>query len=324
MNLDNIYKYGKDITWSLPLLFEFEPCYSLVYEILKQNGINLPPVNIFGSYATLLWCGGRAKSSYHPTLKQVKYTFDYVKNFNGVPTLTFTNTLLNKADLNDKQCNQLLDLAMEYDAHIIVFSDMLKDYIKNKYPNAYIVASVIKPIFEFLDKNKKEKYCNTEEETRYYNNLIKEYDLVVVRPEYVVNTLLKNQNKITDLSKIEVLINHYCIINCPKAIVHYNSISNFFKNNEPPMYCLKQTTESEKINSKLSLTTDNIETLVKLGIRHLKIQGRGNQIPPSFFLNMICNKLFNTEGDFDYLFNFYISHQFPHEFTSFYKKLNSL
>ena len=117
--------------------------------------------------------------------------------------------------------NFLLDFFIDNDFKFIVSSDRLKDYIKNKNPKSIVVSSILKPIYEFQNPVKKYEN-NQEEETKFYNNLLKEYDSGVVRPEYSKTVLLQHPDLIDDISKIEVLINHICISNCPVAPLHYH------------------------------------------------------------------------------------------------------
>lgn len=58
--------------------------------------------------------------------------------------LTFSNSLLTKKHLSDKKCNdlcRLFDAGSKIRNGVIIYSDLLLDYIKEKYPNLYFVSS---------------------------------------------------------------------------------------------------------------------------------------------------------------------------------------
>ena len=117
----NLYKYGKDITWSLPVLFQYEPIWGAIYKMFAQYGINLPEINAFGS-PTLAWTGGRAPAvTGEFDTKTLLKIFNYLAEINAVPALTFTYTKLTKEDLNDKYANYFLDIAE--------FVELLKEYL---------------------------------------------------------------------------------------------------------------------------------------------------------------------------------------------------
>ena len=52
--------------------------------------------------------------------------------------LTFSNSLLTEGHLSDKKCNdlcRLFDAGSKIRNGVIIYSDLLLDYIKEKYPN---------------------------------------------------------------------------------------------------------------------------------------------------------------------------------------------
>ena len=255
--MSNIYKYGKEIVWSLPLLFQYEPVWATFKNIFNHFEIELPQINGFGCPACA-WAGGRSPAVY---------------------------------------ANYILDLAAEYDSHFIIYDDDLKDYIKNRHPNAYTVASVIKASLEFQGPTRRQN-PTAEKETEFYNKLLKEYDLVVVRPEYSRSALATNPELIDDISRVEVLINQPCIHECPKMPDHYRYLEKYrfgIPNEDfkcarvgmPPKLALENTMiHSEELTKKL----------VQHGVRHLKIQGRGVGTLMNAHLLMLYNQMFSSDG----------------------------
>ena len=157
MNDNLIFKYGKDINWSIPVLFQYEAVWGCIYHLFKDYGVNLPQVNAFGAPA-INWGGGRA-----PMLrdeinsKMMLRIYNYLNSANAVPALTFTYTELTKDDLKDRYANYFLDIALEAKAHFIICSDLLKNYIKDvlyyiiSVKNKYIKNLMIS-IFDAIDK----------------------------------------------------------------------------------------------------------------------------------------------------------------------------
>lgn len=299
--MTKVFRYADNIDWSLPLLFEAEYLYGLIYYYLKQMGIKVSiKANLFGAPATA-WSGGRTC----PIIKDLRVceqAFKFVNEMEAYPTLTFTNPFITKKTLKDKDANYVFDMALEHNARFIVVSDLLRDYIKNKAPEACVVASVTKAIFKYQTKK------TYDEETEYYNKLLKEYDVVVVRPEYSKNILTKYANQIDDISRIEVLINQTCTVDCPKATKHYlhfGEMNNGKKINED-FTCYKvenSISSSNLIKSNLIHSPTNIKKLVKCGIKRLKIQGRASGTHPlRLYFNIIRSLIEDNDSNY-YILN---------------------
>lgn len=302
-----IYKYGKDIVWSLPCLFQYEPIFGFFQFSLSYMGLDLINANIFGSPATA-WSGGRAPAiETRITREKLKKLFNYIQERNGTPTFTFSRVDITKEDLKDEYANYLLDFGIEHGARFIVSSDILKDYIKNKSPKTEIVASVLKAIYRFQGSEKIEE-PTPEAETKYYNKLLKEYDIVVVRPEYSKLVLTQNPELIDDISRIEVLINQTCIKNCPNAPLHNEILTaqhlGTHVQEEELFFCYKEKfQDAELYRYNVAHTYKEVSKLVKSGVKHLKLQGRGEPVP--YYENAVhlAIEMFNLEGPNIFLLN---------------------
>ena len=101
--------------------------------------------------------------------KDIKKEFELLKENKIIPVLTFSNPLLSKKDLDDVICNELLDNIAQYGGIVIVASNLLEEYIRNRYPSLKIEASIIKTVLS--DKSRT---------TNYYNELSKNYYKYVV------------------------------------------------------------------------------------------------------------------------------------------------
>ncbi len=66
--------------------------------------------------------------------------------------LTFSNSLLRKKHHADKKCNNLCAIFEAAGGNgVIVYSDLLLDYLKKKYPGLYFVSSTTKVLTNFRD-----------------------------------------------------------------------------------------------------------------------------------------------------------------------------
>lgn len=296
---ESLFKYGKDIEWSLPFLFQNEPIYGVYYNVCKEYGIELPNANLFGS-PKCAWDGGRCATIIEPLdSKTILRAFRYVKELNATPSLTFSKTVITKEDLEDEYSNLILDIALEIGAKFIVCSDVLKNYIKEKKSDAHIIASVIKPALRFQGKDKIEE-PTVEAETNFYNELLKEYDTVVVRPEYC-DALAENPSLIDDISRIEVLINQVCIKDCPKMPDHYRYLESYNLLNpaSEPFECYHlKFAVPQRPKLSAALKDETVRKLCQSGVRHLKLQGRGQGTCTSQdLMHLLANKIFNSNGE---------------------------
>lgn len=295
----SIIKYP-NVNWSVPVLFSNDEYILSVSSVMKR--LNLPnPLTYTYGMVPSLWTGGRHSSKPSQDRIRISQLLKMVISANSIPTFTVTKYDIPKEDLNDDFCNWLLDFGVENNCHFIMTSDLLYNHIKSRYPHAKCVASVLKPIYE-LEKQ-------SLSETDFYNMLLDKYDRVVVRPEYAKDLLLKEYDKLSDISRIEVLVNQICIPNCPVAIAEHLNIPisdwcafnkiEYNKKTECPKDKLEQT-KGAKIHlstPSLMFTEEEINNLVyNLGIKNLKLQGRNYKK----FNNtrIINNFLFENIGEF--------------------------
>ena len=133
-------------------------------------------------------------------------------NSRGIPyRFTFTNPSLTEKDLEDKECNELLDMADNGMNEAIVNSPLLEEYIRKTHPNMKLTSSTCKCIRD-MNELKAE--------------LAKDYSLVVL--DYNFNNDFETLEKLTreERAKCEVLINSHCVPNCPRRKEHYKYIGD--------------------------------------------------------------------------------------------------
>lgn len=290
----SILRY-ENVEWSLPYLFGFDV---QMFKIIKTlQALELPyNFNSFGSLKSR-WSGGRVSVISTEDKDFVTRLFSHLIDNGVIPSLTFTRSNITEDDLKDPFCNYILDVANDLGCNIIISSNLLFEYIKKKYPSITCTASVIKPIFEFQTPQKIAEY-NVEEEIIFYNKLLKEYNKVVVRPEFAKFYLPDFYKEIQDISKIEVLVNQSCKPNCPIATNHYKYYEKVELLKEHPndlyfecYYEKNQSTILEKANNTLHFEIEEIDKLVDIGIQYLKLQGRAgslkNDMPFLYFYNYV-------------------------------------
>lgn len=163
----------------------------------------------FGSPA-VKWNGGRMiLGPYYPDRERAILN-GY--NSRGIPyRFTFTNPSITEADLEDRECNELLDMADNGMNEVIVHSPLLEEYIRKTHPNMKITSSTCKCI-RSIEELKAE--------------LAKPYSLVVL--DYNFNNDFETLEKLTpeERKRCEILINSHCVPGCPRRAEHYKYIGD--------------------------------------------------------------------------------------------------
>ena len=144
----------KNIYFHLPGLFEFYDFYSaflpLFYERREYFRPRCEIGSVYGAPADCIWGGGRVGFGDADPRKVLNLMNRY-----GISSrLTFSNSLLTEEHLTDRKCNTLCTL-FEQDGDVrngvIVHSDLLMNFLREKYPRLYLVSSTTKVLTEFSD-----------------------------------------------------------------------------------------------------------------------------------------------------------------------------
>lgn len=205
--------------------------------------------------------------------------------------LTFSNLLLKEEHLGDALCNAMCSFFSRHNPTerngVIVGSDLLLNHLRDKFPQLRCISSIL----NIVQKNGKGKLD-------VYRELAEKYDEVMVHPDDVLNDDLLE--KLRDCpSRYILLINEYCIRNCPLRGFHYRSLSenalNFlgydgreFDKRQVTNGCRELgkmlTTERYGV---LALNTPEIQRLYDMGFRHFKLQGRGHTNASSILFDLM-------------------------------------
>ena len=137
-----------------------------------------------------------------------------MKEFGISSRLTFSNSLLKEEHLPDKKCNDLCALFEKNgpsENGIIVYSDLLLNYIKSKYPSFYFVSSTTKVLTDF---------------DRFAEELDRE-DFRFVVPDFRLNKAFSSLKALSQQQKdkVEFLCNECCWFDCYDRKDCYENVS---------------------------------------------------------------------------------------------------
>ena len=252
----------------LPGLYEFYDFYREflpVYFNHKEFFFDWCKIgSIYGAPKDCLWSGGRTSDADTSN----KDVLDLIKEYKISARLTFSNSLLNETSLKDLKCNNLCNLFNDENNGIIIYSDLLLDYIKEHYPKFYFVSSTTKVIINFegllIELNNK--------------------DFKYVVPDFRLNKAFDKFESLnqSQKDKIEFLCNECCYIGCKERKQCYENVSRKNLGLEPINDVCKAPdldygysfSKAKKNPSFISL--DDIKNkYMPLGFSNFKIEGRG-------------------------------------------------
>lgn len=226
--------------------------------------------SVYGAFPNMLWNGGRFMQG-HNDPRIINEIFRQL-NMRGIPCrLTLTNPLITYEHLSDPLCNKIMQMADNGMNEVIVFSPLLEDYIRDKYPNFRITSSTCKQI---------------EDKDDLYAEMERDYSLIVL--DYNWNNRFDVLEDLPHKEKAELLVNSCCTPHCKRRSDHYKaigrsqigltkSIAAKAESYAPePFYCecmtksLYQTT-----SSPLHISPEAIyEKYLPMGYSNFKIEGR--------------------------------------------------
>lgn len=267
---NNIDKTDRGIAhYHLPGLFEFYEFYKvflpLFYEHREYFYDWCDIGSIYGAPADCIWGGGRAGFGD----SEAEKVFSLMAQYGISARLTFSNSLIRKEHLADVKCNKLCELleAAKVKNGIIVHSDILLDYLKNKYPEFYFVSSTTKVLTD-------------------YNDLLNEVnrdDFSYVVPDFRLNKCFDKLGTMTQeqKNKIEFLCNECCWIGCYDRKACYETVSrmNLGENCNGHICVSPEAGEgyrfSKAMHNPAFISVDDIRNIyMPMGFTNFKIEGR--------------------------------------------------
>lgn len=271
----------KGVNYNVPGLFLYSELLLCLLDLIQDKfGYEVPIKFMYGAPQTR-WNGGRLilnkyKSDF--SLGGIEKELLSIKKREITPLLTFSNVLIAEEDLQDEYCNMLLKIMSEIGAGAIVSSDLLAEYIKTIYPEIQLHKSVITTAFE---KNRDEKF---------YKEISNSNSYYVVHPDDNFNIdLLRKIPK----TNAEIIINERCFYKCNQRSNHYISISSDQRkqtNNEKKYSdflngcnAMPEIKQGVSKQNNISLSNDEIKSIIEMGFTSLKIQGRTDVLYSFFF-----------------------------------------
>lgn len=291
--------------YHLPGLFEFYELYKEFLPLYREHREYFYDWcdigSIYGAPADCVWGGGRVGFGEHDPKEVLKLMQEY-----GISArLTFSNSLLTREHLSDKKCNELcrifdigrdnersrgfgndkdIECCIDNDNDIsginkrikvkecrngiIIYSDILLDYIKENYPGFYFVSSTTKVLTDFGE----------------FENELNREDFSYVVPDFRLN---KSFDKLKALSqhqkdKVEFLCNECCWFGCTDRKECYETVSRKNLGEDcPEHYCVAPDSGQGYLFSKAMenpgfIGVDDIKnTYLPMGFSNFKIEGRG-------------------------------------------------
>ncbi|MCR5755201.1 MAG: hypothetical protein K6G30_10390 [Acetatifactor sp.] len=202
------------VYYHLPGLFEFYDLYSTFLPLFRDHREYFYDWceigSIYGAPSDCLWGGGRVGFGD----EQPEKVAALMKEYGISARLTFSNSMLTDKHLSDRNCNRLcalLEKSGEVPNGVVIYSDLLLDYIKAKYPEFYFVSSTTKVLTDFQQF---EEELNREE-FRY------------VVPDFRLNKDFSALNALSDdqKQKVEFLCNECCWFGCYDRKNCYENVS---------------------------------------------------------------------------------------------------
>lgn len=258
----------------LPGLFEHYEFYKVFLPFYFENRDFFYKwasiASIYGAPEDCLWSGGRIS---HAECN-VEEILDLLGGYGISARLTFSNSMLHKEHLSDSRCNRLCEQFNDNVNNknstkngIIVHSDLLLDYLKDKYKNLYFISSTTKVITDFelfLQELRRE-----------------EFEYVV--PDFRLNKQFEKLSLLTqsEKDKVEFLVNECCYIGCNDRKECYENVSKkiLFDNCEDFVCKAKGSEEgylfSKAMKNPAFISAQDILTkYLPLGLFNFKIEGR--------------------------------------------------
>ena len=215
---------------------------------------------VYGCFPGNIWNGGRVILG-----SADKSEIDFViseYNDRGIAVrYTFTNPMLEMMHVLDTYCNLCMRMGDNGKNEVLVNSPVLEKFLRENYPGYKFISSTTK--------------CLGDPE-QIKSELEKDYYLVVL------DSAMNNTEELFALDhkeKIELIVNHYCIDNCPRRREHYRAVGTgqleYDSADFPLCPNITRTFDQIKENRSFITTEDIFGRYYEAGFRNFKLDGRG-------------------------------------------------
>ena len=260
----------KTAYYHFPGLFEFYELYRIFLPLFREHREYFYDWcdigSIYGAPPDCIWGGGRVSLEDHDAGEVLALLQEY-----GISArLTFSNSQLCEEHLSDRKCNELCALFAENtepENGVIVYSELLLQYLKSHYPQLYLISSTTKVLTDF-EALKKEA---DREDFRY------------VVPDFRLNKAYEELNTLTESQKdkVEFLCNECCYFGCKDRKECYEAVSHRNLGEEPDFSCTSPGAEdgyrfSKAMKNPGFISVEDIQKIyLPMGFSNYKIEGRG-------------------------------------------------
>lgn len=271
--------------YHLPGLFEFYELYRIflpLYRTHREYFYDWCRIgSIYGAPPDCIWGGGRIGSGDCAAQEPLALTRGY-----GVSArLTFSNSLLREEHLTDQKCNALCRLFSESDGPqngVIVHSELLLRYLRERYPKLYFVSSTTKVLTTFPQLQAE----LARDEFRF------------VVPDFRLNRAFDRLNALPEAAKdkVELLCNECCWFGCKERSACYEAVSRKNLGEAAPEHiCAAPDAAggyrfSRAMENPGFIGVEAIRSIyMPMGFSHFKIEGRslGSALILEFLLHYL-------------------------------------
>lgn len=294
--MNDILRYF-DAEWNISGLFAHDDVILFFYDILASCGIR-PKMTVHGNIPCAFNSGRIIRSIAYERQQQLVEAYAE----RGIPILlTFSNYKIDETMLNDTLSNKILGLVAGYPHNgAIVGSDLLRDYITDRFSGLFLSTSILRVANDDRERN-----------ADYYRALSQGYDRVVLHPDDGFDLALLSSLEGKD--KFEIIINENCVRGCPHRKAHNDIVCSYYAANRDKglidelnrfkkKHCksvqdpksLKAFMNGEILNCNMS--QKDLENCYKLGYRCFKLQGRSSSAE-SFLFDVTRYMLMSPSGE---------------------------
>ena len=267
----NIQNNNPTAFYHLPGLFEFYELYRIFLPLFRKHREYFYDWckigSIYGAPSDCIWGGGRTSFGY----SNPEDVLDLVREYGISARLTFSNSLLREEHLTNKKCNELCKMfehSHSPQSGVIVYSDLLLNYLQKNYPDLYLVSSTTKVLTDFQD-------FLTEVNREEFRYVVPDFRL---NKQFEKLDLMSQHQK----DKVEFLCNECCWFGCKDRKTCYESVSR--KNlgeAVPEFHCTSPDGGdgyrfSKAMENPGFISVDDIQNIyMPMGFSNFKIEGRG-------------------------------------------------
>ena len=267
----NIQNNNPTAFYHLPGLFEFYELYRIFLPLFRKHREYFYDWckigSIYGAPSDCIWGGGRTSFGY----SDPEDVLNLMREYGISARLTFSNSLLREEHLTDKKCNELCKMfehSHSPQSGVIVYSDLLLNYLQKNYPDLYLVSSTTKVLTDFQD-------FLTEVNREEFRYVVPDFRL---NKQFEKLDLMSQHQK----DKVDFLCNECCWFGCKDRKTCYESVSR--KNlgeAVPEFHCTSPDGGdgyrfSKAMENPGFISVDDIQNIyMPMGFSNFKIEGRG-------------------------------------------------